>query len=476
MGWSLPDIPAKNKGHSWSPWVCLLIIFSGLFLALIFVVLDSSVSGLHSLASGYWSSLILKTITGCLIAITLYTFWWETQAFIIWRWNGWRQNMHLLWLRRAYQHHFITRQVLLTADPHLLPRLAGVASEEGDDKPSLTLLPGERLTPGISRFEQVCRLLLAEISPQLLQKYAGNTTVLVHTSSKDKDAEARAFLRLWVGEKFPGSPDVHILPNELPFEDWNSRVSASKGIILVLAMHYRQPDESLPEFASALLLMPPSLITQSEWRTAPRLFRAMPLNGDALSHELKDWRNMGQQSADKKYLVWHSGLAQAPRQGLSRVLNALPLPLIDDIGVGGIIDFNKTCGAYGNLTGWLMIASAGEMTRYGPSKQLLLCGNDHEGWAITLGDSEPVMDPGLRDFLGRPFPVGSILMALLLNIGGAGLAVHYSPSVAFSWSGMVILLTFLAVTLPGIGIFVRNTIARLLRPFFIKAARQSGKE
>ncbi|MDH8185067.1 hypothetical protein QIG30_28100, partial [Klebsiella pneumoniae] len=75
---------------------------------------------------------------------------------------------------------------------------------------------------------------------------------------------------------------------------------------------------------------------------------------------------------DQRYLVWHSGLNITVRQELSRVLNTLPLPLIDNIGVGGVVDFDKEFGVYKRLAGWLMIASACEMTRYGPATHLLL--------------------------------------------------------------------------------------------------------
>lgn len=61
----------------------------------------------------------------------------------------------------------------------------------------------------------------------------------------------------------------------------------------------------------------------------------MPLRGDAMESELIEWRDMGQQPSDQRYLVWHSGLNITVRQELSRVLNTLPLPLIDNIGVGG---------------------------------------------------------------------------------------------------------------------------------------------
>lgn len=67
-------------------------------------------------------------------------------------------------------------------------------------------------------------------------------------------------------------------------------------------------------------------------------------------------------------------------------------------------------------------------------------------------------------------------MALLLNVGLYSLMIHYFPSIAFSWSGITLLLLSLIVTFPGVAILLRRVIARLQRPVFIRAARQSGKE
>lgn len=67
-------------------------------------------------------------------------------------------------------------------------------------------------------------------------------------------------------------------------------------------------------------------------------------------------------------------------------------------------------------------------------------------------------------------------MALLLNIGLYSQISRYFPSMAFSWSGITLLLLSLVVTLLGIAFLLRRVTARLQRPLFIRAARQSGKE
>lgn len=475
MGWSQPNVPVKDDARPWSPWICLFIIFAGIFFALIWVVLHSPVGGVPSLSSGYWLPLTMKTLTGISVAIAAYLLWWEIQAVSVWNWNTWRLNMNILWRRRAHQHLFVARHVTLTADPQLLPRLAGVATN-GDDTSPLTLLPDEPLIPGVSRFGQLSRLLINQIKSSLLQRYpTGPLTVLVQTSTSDNEEELQSFNRLWADEKLPWTPDIHILPNEVPLCDWDRYASSTRVPVLVLALHYRQPDESLPEFACALLLTPGSKLASADRKIATRLFRAMPLNSIALIHELKELRDMGQQPANQKHLVWHAGLAAGPRQSLGRILNELSLPLYDDVCAGGVVDFDRYCGIYGGLAGWLMVATATEMASYGPGSQWLLCESEKEARAVALGQGAPVTEGESGVSSQSPYPAGSILLALLLNVGLFSVIQHY-PSLAFSWAGIMILLLSLAVTLPGIAFVLRRVTAVLQRPLFIRAAKQPGKE
>lgn len=221
--------------------------------------------------------------------------------------------------------------------------------------------------------------------------------------------------------------------------------------------------------------MPPSMLNPGEQKNALRLFRAMPLNTSMLAAELSELRDMALTPASKKLLVWHSGLSDAPRQSVSRVLNDLSVPLYDGIGTGGVIDYDTACAPYGDLAGWAMIGAAAEMAAYGPACQWLLLEGDDDAWAVTLGNTAPLSGP---DHLVAPppFPGGSVLVALLLNVGLYCLMNRYFPSMLFSWSGIILLLLSLVVTLPGIAFVLRRAIARLQRPVFIKAARQSGKE
>lgn len=252
-------------------------------------------------------------------------------------------------------------------------------------------------------------------------------------------------------------------------------MGSTKRPVLVLAMHYRLPDDVLPEFACALFMVHPSMLNQGEGKNALRLFRAMPLNTRALATELSELRDMALTPASKKHLVWHSGLSDAPRQSMTRVLNDLSVPLCDGIGTGGVIDYDTACVRYVDLAGWAMIGAAAEMTAYGPACQWLLREGEDDAWAVTLGNAAPAV--GHDHFVIQPpFPGGAVLMALLLNAGLYSLMIHYFPSTAFSWSGITFLLLSLVVTLPGLAILLRRVIARLQRPEFIRAARHSGKE
>lgn len=476
MGWSLPEVPEKEQAPSWSPWFCLLIIFLGLFIGVLVAVLKSPTTGLPSLSSGAWLPLTVWIFAGISAAIAVYSFCWETRAIRVWNWNEWCRNMRLKWRLRAHQHLVILSHVFIAADMGLLPRLAHTQEEGSADIPPLTVLPDEPLTPGISRFEQLLHHLIAQITPSIQRYYpVGSLQIIVQTNGSDKDRESQSFHRIWSVGPTPWNVDVHFQDADSSFGDWNQFVGSTKRPVLVLAMHYRLPDDVLPEFASALFLMPPSMLNQGEQKNALRLFRAMPLNTRTLATELSELRDMALTPASKKHLVWHSGLSDAPRRSVSRVLNDLSVPLYDGIGTGGVIDYDSACVRYGGLAGWAMIGAAAEMAAYGPACQWLLLESEDDAWAVTLGNVDPAAGYG-HWVIQPPFPGGSVLMALLLNVGLYSLMINYFPSTALSWSGISLLLLSLLVTLPGLVILLRRITARLQRPEFIRGARQSGKE
>lgn len=131
MGWSLPDVPARPDAQPWSPWVCLSIIFIGVFAALVRVVLSSPAGGLPALESGYWLPLTGYTASGIMIAITFYSLSWEIRTFLVRNWNNWRRNMHLAWQYQAHQHLCVVQHVMLTADPAYRRRVTAGGAGSG---------------------------------------------------------------------------------------------------------------------------------------------------------------------------------------------------------------------------------------------------------------------------------------------------------------------------------------------------------
>ncbi|MCX3081840.1 hypothetical protein N2K17_12670 [Klebsiella michiganensis] len=475
MGWSLPDVPARPDAQPWSPWVCLSIIFIGVFAALVRVVLSSPAGGLPALESGYWLPLTGYTASGIMIAIIFYSLSWEIRTFLVRNWNNWRRNMHLAWQYQAHQHLCVVQHVMLTADPQLLFRLSGGMIEQQDEASPLTLVSDEPVIPGISRFEQLCLQLIRQFRAPLIQRYpSGRLTVLIQTTTTDKEREQAFFARLWEDEALPWTPTIHVLPDELPYNDWNQRLPATHSPVLVLALHYRQPEEVLPEFACALLLLPDAMLKPSERRDAVRVFRAMPLNTGALPRELAELRDMVQQPSGVKHLVWHSGLSASSAQALGRVVNELPLHT--DIAAGGIIDFAKISADYGSLAGWLMVAAATEMVNYGPGSHWLLQANDKHASAMVVGNSLPVIRDEAVRMLPLPYPAGSLCLAVLLNVATFGAVARFFPDWMFSWSGVFSMLLSLAVTLPGAVFLLRRSLTYLQRPRFIQAAGLAHKE
>lgn len=476
MGWSVPDVSAKPDAQPWSPWVCLSIIFIGVFIALIKVVLHPPSGGMPALASGYWLPLTGYTLGGIMTAITFYLLWWEIQTFHVRNWNNWRRNMHMAWQHQACQHRCIVSHMIQMADERFILRLVGVTSEN-DNEPSSLVLPHEApLIPGILRFEQLCRQLLGQIKPTLSQySLLGSLTVALQTSTAEKEHELASFSRLWRTEALPPMLDLRVI-EAFPADDWNNSLNTVNGPLLVLALHYRQPEENLPEFACALLMLPEAMLTPSERRDAIRVFHAMPLNTGALPRELTELRDMEQQPAGIKHLVWHSGLSAPSAQALGRVVNELPLPLHADIATGGIIDFVKISADYGPLAGWLMVAAATEMINYGPGSHWLLQANDKQASAMVVGNSLSIIHDEDVRMSPLPYPAGSLSLAVLLNMATFGGAARFSPDWLFSWCGVLSMLLSLAVTLPGSVFLLRRTLTALQHPRFIQAAGLARKE
>lgn len=476
MGWSLLKVPEKEQVSVWSPWVCLLIIILGLFIGLFIAVLTSPTTELSLLNGGYWLPLTTWTFLGIWVVIALYSLYWEILATYVWSWNMRCRNMYLMWRKHTHQHLIILSHIFLSADTKLLSRLAHSQEDDEVDTPTLILLHEAPMVPGISRFEQLLRHLISRIMPLLLRRYpSGPLQIIVQTSGSNRDRELQSFQRIWIEEKLPWKAEVKLQNTGQSLEVWNQFVGSTKCPVLVLAMHYRQTDDAIPEFASALFLMPSSMLNPGEQKDALRLFRAMPLNPRLLATEIGELSDTVFIPEGKKSLAWHSGLSDTVRQSIHKVLYELSIPLCDGIGMGGVIDYDRLCARYGALAGWAMIGAAADMAVYGPTCQWLLHEDEDEAWAVILGNVTPAI--GQEHFIvPPPFPGGSIQMALLLSGALYSLIIFYLPAIAFSWLGAVFLLLLLLTTLPGIPFVLRRVIARFQHPIFSRAVRQSEKE
>lgn len=476
MGWSLLKVSEKEQASAWSPWVCLLIIISGLFIGLIIAVLKSPTAELSLLNSGYGLSLMTWIFAGISVSIALYSLCWEIVATCVWNWNTWCRHTHLICRKRTHQHLIILSHIFLSSDTKLLSRITHIPEDDDLETPPLMLLPEEVMTQGIPRFEQLLRHLISRILPLLLRRYpSGPLRVIVQTSGSNKERESQSFQHIWTEEHLPWETEIELQNTDSSLKIWNQFMGAAKCPILVLAMHYRQSEDAIPEFASVLFLMPPSMLHPDEQKNVLRLFRAMPLNTRLLAAEFGELRDTVFIPADKKSLVWHSGLSDAAAQSVNRILHELSVPLYEDIGMGGVIDYDRACARYGALAGWAMIGAAADMAVYGPSCQWLLQENEDDAWAVVLGNVSPAI--GHEDLIvPPPFPGGSIQIASLLSGGLYSLIIFYFPSIAFSWLGMAILLLSLVLMLPGMAFVLRYVIARFQYPLFIRAVKQSEKE
>jgi len=480
MGWSVPEVPARGPVAAWSPWICLFILFFGICIALAWALLTAPAGGLSSLPSDARLLLTGYTLMAVMAAVTFYLLWWETQALGIWYWNSWRLNMHAAWQRQAHQHLCVVSRVMLTPDAQRIPRLIGLASEEEGEDKSTTLLPDEVLVPGISRFEQLCRKLIAQATSTLSRWYpAGGVTVIVQTSSdteKTAQEQRERIIAIWQQQALPWKVTVQILPTTFPFEYWNKQLLERKHPVLVLALHYRQPGETQAEMAGALLLMPPSLLPSAARTDALKLFRAMPLQTNKLTAELKELRDMVQQPAEAIRLIWFSGLTAPQRQLLATATHGLSLHLSGLAPMAGLIDFDRGSEQYGHLASWLMMVAAAETADYETGSHWLVWADDKQAWAMAAGVETAVPYQRSEMALTAPFPAGGITLAVLLHSVLLWCLGSKYPVWLFSWWGASCVLLMLGIMLPGIALLLRKSVARLLLPAFIRTAAKQGSK
>lgn len=280
-----------------------------------------------------------------------------------------------------------------------------------------------------------------------------------------------------LAERFPAKKfSVHLLPDSTIFPIWNESALVSRHPVLLLAMHYRKPDETLSEIATALLLVPPSLLNASESKSATRLFRAMPVKTDRLAAELTEQRDMQQQPTESIRLFWFSGLTDNVRQKLSTLVYELKLPLRASAPMGGLLDFDKDNEQYGALSGALLMSAAALMVERGQGGQWLIHDDGKNAWAMVVGAQEPVSNLPAENLPTVPYPAGCVALSLLFNLVLFWCLGNAWPQWLFSGWGFTAIVFSLFITLPGSVIALRAVVNKIQKPQFIQDANASLRD
>lgn len=479
MGWSIPQVPEPEQVTRWSPWICLFIIGSGCFIALLWIVLNAPPGGLPPLSSGIYLPITGTAMGGVLVSLLLYFFWLEVHS--LWYFNQvtWQRNIDLAWQRWAHQHLYVVKNTLFTADADLIPRIAGLLLSNPQDEPCDPLLfPEEVMAPGLRRFEGMTRHLLQSLSDNIHRLPPGvKVKLVIQTQVKLTDEYKQSVATCW-GKHYPKyTSEVNLVDDTSFSAVWDDTVK-SHGPVILLAMHYYDGNTDTPvaEAASALLVLPPALLTCADREVITRLFRPMPVRTGILSDELAELRDMSQQPADTVHLVWHSGLSDVGRQKLNAVACELELSLRHSAPAGGVVDFDKDNEKYGVLSGWLMAAAAVQMVEYGQGTQWVFCSEGKQAWAMVAGNSFPAVSKKSAKLPQPPYPAGTLMLGAMFNLIGFSVIAQACPSWLFSWAGSLVLLLSLVVTLPGCVLLLRGTVEYFQRPRFIEAARQNRTE
>lgn len=477
MGWSVPQAAPCEKPHRWSPWICVCIFAVVYFSALVWVVFDTPSTGLYSLASGHYLLLTGFTVVAILSGLTGYLLPLEIQSLMYFDWTHWQANTHAVWQKWTHQHLCIVEAKNFSPDAELLFRLAGLEPADHDvsaqETVGINIPTGGILVPGIFRFEALSRFLLMEMIPAMQGMSDHKVlSLVVQTSRLLSEEHAKCLEKIWQSLPLTSQLDLHLLPAELPFEGWNNPLINTQNPVLILAFHYREPDDKLPEIATSLLLSPARLLKPDAHSSLPQLFRAMPLNLKKLPEDLQELRDMAQQPADSLRLVWFSGLTESLRQKLNAVVHDLKLPLRQDAPMAGQLDFDKGCGNYGPLAGWLMVGAAADMVTRGQGSQWVLTAAEDAAWAIAVGTKVPVKSDYHSQLPNDTYPAGCLVASLLFNLVLFWFLGHVFPDWLFSFWGAVSVILTLFVTMIGSVFALRLLINRLLEPHFIRSAQR----
>ncbi len=479
MSWSVPQGRLPQKPMSWSPWVCVFIFLTAFALALVWVVLDTPSTGLYPLSSGHYLPLTGFTLVGILSCLSLYLLIWEAGALMYYSWTHWQANTNAAWQNWTHQHLHIVDSVNFTTRLDLYPQVAGLSRPEGDnEEPAVLLFPEDDAPPGIYRFEIICRHILTSFEDAIkalnLPKQV-TFRLYVQTQTEVTETHVLCLEELWQ-TLYPGySLQVNPVRPQASLETVGTCLDAQTPCLVITMQYYDGVEEKpLSEIATGLLLSPANLLRPNALQNAPQLFRAMPLNLKKLPEDLLELRDMTQQPAESLRLLWFSGLTDTLRQKLNAVVHDLKLPLRKEAPMGGQLDFDKGCGMYGSLSGWLMLGAAADMITRGQGSQWVLTAAEESAWAVVVGDQAPVQADYHSQLPRDVYPAGCLVASLLFNLVLFWSLGHAFPDWLFSFWGAITLILTLVVTMIGSAVGLRIVLNRLLEPHFIRSAQQGS--
>ena len=479
MGWSVPQAETQQKPPAWSPWVCVFIFLTAFALALVWVVLDTPSTGLYPLSSGHYLPLTGFTLVGILSCLSLYLLIWEAGALMYYSWTHWQANTNAAWQNWTHQHLHIVDNVNFTTRLDLYPQVAGLSPPEGDnEEPAVLLFPEDDAPPGIYRFEIICRHILTSFEDAIkalnLPKQV-TFRLFVQTQTEVTETHVLYLEELWQ-TLYPGySLQVNPVRPQASLETVGTCLDAHTPSLVIAMQYYDGVEEKpLSEIATGLLLSPADLLRPDTLQNAPQLFRAMPLNLKKLPEDLLELRDMTQQPAESLRLLWFSGLTDTLRQKLNAVVHDLKLPLRNEAPMGGQLDFDKGCGMYGSLSGWLMIGTAADMIKRGQGSQWVLAAAEGSAWAVVVGDLAPVQADYHSQLPRDVYPAGCLVASLLFNLVLFWSLGNAFPDWLFSFWGAITLILTLVVTMTGSAVGLRIVLNRLFEPHFIRSAQQGS--
>ncbi|NGX88525.1 hypothetical protein GW579_15715 [Rahnella sp. Lac-M11] len=479
MGWSVPQAESQQKPPAWSPWVCVFIFMTAFALALVWVVLDTPSTGLYPLSSGHYLPLTGFTLVGILSCLSLYLLIWEAGALMYYSWTHWQANTNAAWQNWTHQHLHIVDSVNFTTRQHLYPQVAGLSRPEGDnEEPAVLLFPEDDAPPGIYRFEIICRHILTSFEDAIKALNLPKQVTFkfyVQTQTEVTETHVLYLEELWQ-TLYPGySLQVNPVRPQASLETVGTCLDAHAPCLVIAMQYYDGVDEKpLSEIATGLLLSPADLLRPDTLQNAPQLFRAMPLNLKKLPEDLLELRDMTQQPAESLRLLWFSGLTDILRQKLNAVVHDVKLPLRKEAPMGGQLDFDKGCGMYGSLSGWLMIGAAADMIKRGQGSQWVLTTTEESAWAVVVGDQAPFQTDYHSQLPRDVYPAGCLVASLLFNLVLFWSLGNAFPDWLFSFWGAITLILTLVVTMTGSAVGLRIVLNRLLEPHFIRSAQQGS--